>query len=75
MNSENKVRTWIVSLGDIGDHSLVFQENGKFLTEDGLSHEMPPLFPVRGNIEDVKRRICECLDSFALALEQDDANV
>lgn len=75
MSSKNKIRTWILSIGDIADHSLIFQENGKFLTEDGLSHEMPPLFPVRGTIEDVKQRVCECLDKFAEALEKDDANV
>lgn len=55
--------------------SLIHQQDNRFLTSDGEWHDMPPLFAITGTVEEVKQRLCECIDQFAAAMEEEDGTV
>lgn len=66
-------RTWIVGMGEIANHTLLSQRDDAFMTEDGEWHPMPPLFAIRGTAEDVKARLCECIDRMSEAMDNEDS--
>lgn len=48
----NKKLTWVVVLGHIGDHSVIYVNENKFCTEDGQWHTLPQPFSFRANKEE-----------------------
>ncbi len=64
--------TWVMILGEIGLHTVIDtdDEKGRFQTEDGLWHQLPPVYSFRGTRQQCIDRVTADINKFFDSLEK-----